>query len=461
MKNIILTQIIIFLFLFSIGYTNALPLTSNIAHVYSFDTSKNPTTNYLVDEVGNLNFSSAGITQNQSGKKGESYLFGSYLSKSGTLDLTGNPNLTISIWVKYTATTNFMNIMHVSNTAPNFIWGVNWGSTGNINVGLNSADVTISGSYNDGNWHNLVTRIYSNNNSFEVFVDGAYKGRQTIGTYSLSNSYFYLGYQESTSGRDYTGYMDEFYIWNRTLSNSEILELNSTFYPFPSSSDIYVANNTFSNYSINFTSEGGQNCGYGTLGQYVACGPTDEETPTFKFKTQGYATCKLWNESLNYTSLNNKNISDCATTGYYDHVCTFPSPLLEATHTLYISCKNSDNTQLNNFSLSPSNSFNITINVSAAIDGAITEGITNSVVWPGATLYTNQQVYLRNLNNQQVLGRVDKVVVYGNQRWLINYDSSTLNLFNLTPVVYSLEMANITTIQIKSRVAQFINLTKN
>ncbi len=82
-------------------------------------------------------------------------------------------------------------------------------------------------------------------------------------------------------------------------------------------------------------------------------------------------------------------------------------------------------------------------------------------MWPGASIYTNQQVYLRDLNNRQNLTTVDRVVVYGNQRWLINYNNvTTLGLFNMSPVVYSLEISNGTLLQIETMITSFINTTK-
>lgn len=81
----------------------------------------------------------------------------------------------------------------------------------------------------------------------------------------------------------------------------------------------------------------------------------------------------------------------------------------------------------------------------------------------GHTIYTDQQVYLRNASNAQVVGTVDKVVVKDNKRWLFNYLTGTdplIGLFNITPVVYSLEMQNLTTSQIQQRVGLLINATK-
>ncbi len=94
-------------------------------------------------------------------------------------------------------------------------------------------------------------------------------------------------------------------------------------------------------------------------------------------------------------------------------------------------------------------------------EAALEAGIQASAVWPQATVYTNQQVYLHDLSNNQVLATVDRVVAYGNQRWLFNYDTSTTaGLFNITPVVYSLELVNMTGPLIQQTVIDFISATK-
>jgi protein involved in ribonucleotide reduction len=94
---------------------------------------------------------------------------------------------------------------------------------------------------------------------------------------------------------------------------------------------------------------------------------------------------------------------------------------------------------------------------------AIMQGIENSVIGSGATIYTNQKVYLRALNGANVTATVTKVVAYGNQRWLFNYVNATGNLsgiFNLTPVVYSLDMKNMSIKAIRGNVTALINSTK-
>ncbi|MBI4452897.1 hypothetical protein HY637_05695 [Candidatus Woesearchaeota archaeon] len=94
---------------------------------------------------------------------------------------------------------------------------------------------------------------------------------------------------------------------------------------------------------------------------------------------------------------------------------------------------------------------------------AIEAGINSSIIGTGATRYTDQQIYARNLSNAQIVGRFDKVAANGNQRWAFNYltgNDTYVNMFNLTPTLYTLEMSNLTSSQITDMVVNLINSTK-
>jgi hypothetical protein len=99
-----------------------------------------------------------------------------------------------------------------------------------------------------------------------------------------------------------------------------------------SSSFIRVTNN-----SVNFTSDGGQKCGYNGS-QYIECDQTQDDTPTFRFTTTSDATCKLYNESKTYAEADALGVSDCGTTGTTSHICTYTIPLKIGVSTIYAIC---------------------------------------------------------------------------------------------------------------------------
>lgn len=187
---------------------------------------------------------------------------------------------------------------------------------------------------------------------------------------------------------------------------------------------------------------------------------TSDTTPTFRFATNVNANCRVGNTDVNYTTMGGTR--QCmGGEGLTMHTCTLTSQdaLSPSSGVMYIACKNTnDSSEPVKSSTGPLQITGIATTNATAED----YGIMQSVVWPQATVYQNQQVYLRDLNNNQKLATVDRVVVYGNQRWLIDYDNGTpLGLFNITPVVYSLDMTNLTLLQIESTVTSFINATKN
>ena len=193
---------------------------------------------------------------------------------------------------------------------------------------------------------------------------------------------------------------------------------------------------------------------------------TADTTPTFKFTTtisgeEMLATCRIGNQEVNYTAMgaSRQCMGGENTTS---HTCTLTSQdaLPLESGTVYISCRN--NYDGSESTRSSSGALAIT-GIATTTQDAIDYGIHQSGVWPQASVYQNQQVYLRDLSNNQKLATVDRVVAYGNQRWLINYhNGSSLGLFNITPVVYSLDLwsPDMTLLQIESAVTTFINATK-
>lgn len=192
---------------------------------------------------------------------------------------------------------------------------------------------------------------------------------------------------------------------------------------------------------------------------------TNDTTPTFRINTNKNASCAIDNEDLNYTTMiEGDSERNCSTTGSTSHVCTLqPSDGLiinETTGYVYIACRD---TIGNENVTSTSGALEISLqNLPTVGEGAIEAGIKASTIWP-ATVYTNQQVYIRNLNNDQVLGTFDKVASYELQRWAFNYLTSTetpiSNLFNLTTAFYATEYQYLTFKEVNESVRDLIDDT--
>jgi hypothetical protein len=97
-------------------------------------------------------------------------------------------------------------------------------------------------------------------------------------------------------------------------------------------------------------------------------------------------------------------------------------------------------------------------------DTAIDAAIGNSV--PNARKYKTQKVYVVNASNSQNQGTVDYLVVQDNppRRWLLNYitaGESNLNAYNLSNVVYVLEITGKTAIEIQNEMEALLDGTKS
>ncbi len=190
---------------------------------------------------------------------------------------------------------------------------------------------------------------------------------------------------------------------------------------------------------------------------------TADTTPTFTFSTDTSAWCRIGGSNVNYSTMTSSR--DCSGgEGTSIHTCTLtlPDELAISAPTIYASCRNSDNAET--ASNSSGKMLMDIVNLSSTATDAFYSGIQHSTIWPGATIYSDQQVYMRNLQNIQVAGVVDRVVVFGNQRWIFNSLTETenpLGLFNISPAVYAVEFTNVSSSQIESRISALINATKN
>ncbi len=95
-------------------------------------------------------------------------------------------------------------------------------------------------------------------------------------------------------------------------------------------------------------------------------------------------------------------------------------------------------------------------------DIAIQQGILN--VLPNATIHNEQQVYTRHSTNLQQLARFDRFAIFNNKRWAFNYiteGETYANMNNLSSTLFTLEITNLSSSQIRQQVEQFISNTKD
>ena len=197
---------------------------------------------------------------------------------------------------------------------------------------------------------------------------------------------------------------------------------------------------------------------------------TSSVTPTVQFNTSEDAFCAIAGSSSstsldkNYTDMGSSRNCTGAAAGEdsTNHLCTLTNQdelVYEASY-LFISCKDRSNNS-NLTSTSRALSINIT-NLDNTAKNSIELGIQNSLKIP-YTIYTDQRVYARNSANSQSTGKFDKVVKRLNKIWAFNrigVSDSRINMFNITPLLYTLEFANKTSAYTENQTSLLINATK-
>lgn len=209
----------------------------------------------------------------------------------------------------------------------------------------------------------------------------------------------------------------------------------------------------------NMTSEGGLGCTVWNTDKSNPCN-TSDSTPTVFVRTDIFARCAIGLTNSNYSDLGVDR--ECGSTGNAEHTCTLNSQdeLTSEISIFYIGCKSNGGTE-NLTSTSGALSLNVT-GIEANSRRAIELGIRNSLI-DNYLLYTNQKVYARNSADNQVVGRFDKVAKKLNKIWAFNrvgYYETLVNMFNITPVLYVLEITNKTNTTITNQVELLINATK-
>ena len=165
-----------------------------------------------------------------------------YIDISSGAIPTNPAAMTECAWVKTTGSGTIVIL-----TRRHADYGADWatlmetGGKGCISVdaGGYRNDLLSATSLNDGNWHFLVGR--KNNSSYSVFVDGQIQN-STNDAYPLSGSslHLHIGHHGAWNNW-FNGMIDDVSIYNRSLSNAEILNLynssNSVFRYVPNNGD--------------------------------------------------------------------------------------------------------------------------------------------------------------------------------------------------------------------------------
>ena len=188
---------------------------------------------------------------------------------------------------------------------------------------------------------------------------------------------------------------------------------------------------------------------------------TSDTTPALYFNTSELAFCAIGLSNVNYTAMGSSR-SCTVGEGQTEHACelTPQDELVYDNSTVFLSCKDASNNQ-NITSTSGPLKLSIT-GLEAACRNSIELGIRNSLS-SGYTIYTEQKIYARNSANSQSVGVFDKAIKKLSKIWAFNRigaSDSHVNMVNITPVLYTLEFANKTSVNITNQVELLLNSTK-
>jgi len=325
---------------------------------------------------------------------------------------------------------------------------------GNIRHRLktDSAEAEVTIAFSTTNVWNLWSGTYNSDTNYAIFQNGTSSASTIAGT--LKNLTL-LGIGSTSTGDVITdGILDLCFLYNGTLTATNLSDI--------ALNGISVAADTTPPVISLY------NC--------TSCSPPDtvepfnttDTTPTFKITTNEDALCAIADVDKNYTAMVDGAYSyrNCTNTGGQQHNCTLhpnDALILNETDYVYFGCRdNSGNENLTSTS-GPQEISMTTAEVETEGESAIRAGIDTSAIGPSPTIYDNQRVYIRNLNNVQKTGIFDRLAFYGNKRWAFNYITSIEDpidgLFNITPAFYTAEYQETTYQLINDSVRKMINET--
>ena len=335
--------------------------------------------------------------------------------------------------------------------------------------------------------HHFVIRWDDTNDNLTLYIDGKLNATAFSVGFNEGNPNNNLRIGEDYTANDYAlnGMLDEFGIWNRTLTDGgncsigdvcggEVWSLyhdpddGANFFNGTTDPPIHITDITPPEITyFNLTND--NVCENWNTDKNNAC-ITSAATPTVQFNTSESAWCRIAGSTsptalnLNYTDMGESRNCTGAGAGEGDvyHRCILinPDTLVYDKSYIFISCRDSQGNQ-NKSSTSGALAVNVT-GLEAAARSSINLGIQNSLL-NSYSIYTDQRVYARNSANTQQVSVFDKVVKKLSKIWAFNYigiSDVSANMLNITPVFYNFEFSNKTSVYIENQTAFLINSTK-
>lgn len=412
---------------------------------------------------------------------------------------------TLCTW--FLVNTNGMDAMitHRGGGFSNFAYGATTSSTpdGHISNYDNTAEIISSFLPANDTWYyhcmiidGTTVKFYTFGNLTDTMVGNSPPG--TTGR-------LFFGHTDNAGSNGLYGLLDEPKLWSKVFNNTEVnLSQYVVGYRIGNSWMVnfsQLKNGTYSYYVCLNSSESGESNSVCTSSRVVNMGPvtndvtppkttnynltnanctvwnidrnipcnTSSLTPTVKFDTDESAYCAIAASALGILDKNHTDMGESrqctgpsAGEGTQTHSCTVTnqdSIVYESSY-IYISCKDENGNQ-NSTSTSGPLKLNVTELETTARD-SIELGISNALL-SGYSIYNDQKLYARNAANSQSVGVFDKVAKKLSKIWAFNrigVADNNVNMFNVTPVLFTFEFANKTSTYITNQTELLINATK-
>lgn len=196
-------------------------LIDNIRAYYKLeDTSDSAGANTLTNS-GTVSFATAGKIGNSAGTFNG---VNQRLSRSDAMGFTSTSTNTYNLWVKFNAAGGYLFDAHTNSGASKR--HLLYNATDRINSYINASDASVStgaGSITTGTWYMLT--LTHNSGAYELFLNGVSKGTATVGGTGGAGNLFSAGNAADSFGAPMNGLVDEFGVWDRVLTGTEITAL--------------------------------------------------------------------------------------------------------------------------------------------------------------------------------------------------------------------------------------------
>lgn len=208
--------------------TNTTSLTSGLSLYYKFD----ETTGIANDEAGsNDGTVSADVRRGASGKINGAYFFDNNNDYVVIPSLLTHKTASYSFWINISAITDDLLIM--GNDAYNSRIFIGSNNNMKMETNTNGQEFAFYDRFSTGTWYHMVLTRVDNTVRF-------YRNGQFVNSMNISGSDHLSLSQIGFRGRSFRGTIDELGIWNRALTDGDVLTLynngNGLSYPFSSQS---------------------------------------------------------------------------------------------------------------------------------------------------------------------------------------------------------------------------------